>query len=57
LPQFLRWPAQRVMRLRLGGSRIEREVSDERVPWVVGQQLRDELRELRELTGFELPGA
>ena len=57
LPQFLRWPAQRIMRIQLGrGSRVDLDISDELVRELVGPQLRDELRDLRELTGFELPG-
>jgi Sulfotransferase domain len=56
LPQFLRWPAQRLMRIRLKGSGIEEAAYAQRVPELVGDQLRNELQELRELTGFESPG-
>ena len=39
LPQFLRWPAQRVMRTRLGGSGIEHPTCDERVRQLIRDRL------------------
>jgi Sulfotransferase family len=56
LPEFLRWPAQRMLRVRLGGREIERPVYDEQLRELMRERLRGEIHELRTLTGLELEG-
>ena len=56
LPRFLRWPAQRVLRLRLGGRGTERPVFDDQLRERMRERLSGEVHELRTLTGVELEG-
>jgi hypothetical protein len=56
LPRFLRWPAQRVLRVRVGGRKIERPVYDGQLRERMRERLRGEVHELRRLTGVELEG-
>jgi hypothetical protein len=56
LPEFLRWPAQRILRANLGDRQIERPVYDARLRERMLERLRGEVEELRRLTGLELEG-
>lgn len=54
LPDFLRWPAQRVLRARWGDRGIERPAYDAQLRDRMQARLRGEVQELRRLTGLEL---
>jgi len=56
LPSFLRWPAQRLMRMRMRHRGIDRPVVDAELRERLRELLRDEVHELRTLTGVELEG-
>jgi hypothetical protein len=56
LPEFLRWPAQRVQRVRVGPRKSGRPVYDAQLRERMRQRLRGEVDELRTLTGLELEG-
>jgi hypothetical protein len=56
LPDFLRWPAQRVLRFRLRNSSVHRPLIQEELREQINARLRGEVQELRALTGIELEG-
>ena len=56
LPQFLRWPAQRMLRTRVGDPGMERPAYDQELRERMRERLRGEVQELRALTGLELEG-
>jgi hypothetical protein len=56
LPEFLRWPAQRAQRLRVGPRKSGRPVYDAQLRERMRQRLRGEVDELRTLTALELEG-
>jgi len=54
LPEFLRWPAQRILRARVtGGRRVDRPTFDPDLREQLSERLRTEVESLRQLTGLE----
>jgi Sulfotransferase domain len=56
LPRFLRWPAQRLVRMPVRHRRTDRPVIEGELRERLRERLRDEVHEFRTLTGVELEG-